>query len=513
MKAMDISIVGSLHDTPPIDQMDVLQLWNSERVSLSHNGKFSGKPTTRIYVNDNWVLKIHRERGFRSQAVAEKWCHLQIKKEQNYNIYHPQRTWIACGIDNQWIVANITPRMQALHTIDFLAIDSHERVRLLAEALQIYMTFTTKFALRLDEGLSNFSLYHGKVYYLDDDIYPWDNFYSFSAMLGNCIRKTPALAMNEDSWAQLGEILQPILRDHSSEAEDIVHEGLIDQLVGQQEIFKQAFLTALRPTYKVTMTQRASGQFHASDAIAILADVHGNLPAFQAILHELDKYGIQQYFILGDLVGYGPHPKACIELIQERDMFCIRGNHDHYVAYNGDVRVAMGKMAKWTADWTLDQLDDDDKMWLGALPVRHQMDGWMAVHGSPVDKSFFNGYVYNMTSDRNLDHLISMNMPICLHGHSHIQGVYARRKGQYLPFDTRKGDINLQKNEASLVCPGSVGQPRGGVKTIIAEAAIFYPDQSSVKMLAIPYDISPVIADMEKHHFPQQLIQRLYEGK
>ena len=510
---MNISIIDSLCGSPAFDAQTVKDILNSERITLSHNGAFSGKPTTRIYINENWVLKINRERGFPSQAVAEKWCQLQIKKEQEYDIYHPQRTWVVYGQDKQWVVSNVTPRMQALHTINAESIEVKERVLILAEVLNIYITFTTKFGLRLDEGLSNFCLHHGKVYYLDDDIYPWDNFFSFSAMLGNWIRKSPTLAMNTESWAKLGEILQPILRNHSSDAEDIVHEGLIDQIVGQQETLKQAFLTALRPTYKFTMTQHASGEFQSSESIGILADIHGNLPAFKAILNELDSHGVDKYFILGDLVGYGPNPKECIELIRQRDMFCIRGNHDHYVAYNGDVRVAMGKMAKWTADWTLGQLDDDDKMWLGALPVRHQMDGWMAVHGSPVDKSFFNGYVYNMTSERNLDHLISMNMPVCLHGHSHIQGIYARTKRQqYVPFDARKGDISLRNNEASLICPGSVGQPRGGEKTIIAEAAIFQPDKSNVKMLAVPYDITPVIADMEKHHFPEQLIQRLHEG-
>ncbi len=370
---MDINIVGSLCGSPIIHYKDVLELLNCERVSLSHHGEFSGKPTTRIYVNDRWVLKICRNDGFRSLPVAEKWCQIQIKKEQEYDLYHPQRTWVVCGMNNKWILANITPRMQALHTIDAKAIEINEWVRILAEVLYIYITFTSKFRLRLDEGLSNFSLDDGKVYYLDDDIYRWDNFFSFSAMLGNWIRKSPTLAMNAASWTKLGEILQPILRSHSSDAEDIVHEGLIDQIVGQQETLKQAFLTALRPTYKVTMTQHASGEFQASESIAILADVHGNMPAFKAILHELDKHGVQKYFILGDLVGYGPNPKECIELIRQRDMFCIRGNHDHYVAYNGDVRVAMGKMAKWTADWTLSQLDDDDKMWLGALPVRHQI--------------------------------------------------------------------------------------------------------------------------------------------
>lgn len=510
---MNIKIIGSLSGEILMDEQIIQKLFNTDIIVLSHYGEFSGKPTTRIYANDKWVLKVSRNCGFPSQSVASKWCQLQIKKEQEYNIYHPQRTWLLFGDQKRWAVANITPRVLGLHRVNFQALESNARIQLLGNVLNIYINFTTRFGLRLDEGLSNFCLADKQVYYLDDDIYPWDNFFSFSAMLGNFLRKSEILAMNTKTWAQLGTALQPLLRSHSSDAEDIVRENIIDQIVGREEASKIAFLTALRPTYKVTMSQQASGDFNPSEPIAILADVHANLPAFQTIMNELESYGVQQYLILGDIVGYGPNPKECIDLIQQKGMFCIRGNHDHYVAYNGDVRVAMGKTAKWTADWTLNQLHDDDKMWLGALPVRHQMKEWMAVHGSPVDKSFFNGYVYNMTSERNLNHLKEINMPICLHGHSHIQGVYSLSKGNYSELDTRLGDIALQDNDASLICPGSVGQPRGNEKTIIAEAAIYYPDQANVKMIAVPYDISPVIADMESQGFPEQIIKRLREVK
>ncbi len=510
---MNISIIGSLCGSSPVDKQAIEGLLNSEKVALKYNGDFTGKPDTSIYINEQWVLKISRSNGFPSLSVAEKWCSLQIEKEKGYGVYHSQRTWLVFAMNEQWMVANITPRMQALHTVDFHSLDINERTRRLLEVLKIYMNFTSEFGLRLDEGLSNFGILDGHVCYLDDDIYPWDNFSSLSAMLGNWVRKSDVLAMDADTWKKLGELLQPLLRAHSSDAEDMVREGIIDQIVGQQETLKMEFLTALRPVYKFTMTQQAKGEFLTSEPIALIADVHANLPAFEAILKELDSHGVRQYLMLGDIVGYGPNPNECIQLIRQRNMFCIRGNHDHYVAHNGDVRVAMGKMAKWTADWTLGQLHDDEKMWLGALPVRHQMNGWMAIHGSPVDKSFFNGYVYNMTSERNLDHLKKIGVSLCLHGHSHIQGVYALQAGQYLAFDKTKGDINLRGFEAALVCPGSVGQPRGGEVEVIAEVAIFYPEENKVKMLSTPYDITRVIADMEKQKFPEQLIKRLREGR
>jgi len=508
----DIHIIGGLSDPSPITIQTIQRLFATERVTFTHHGEFTGKPTTRLHIDNDWALKINREQGFSSLSVAQKWCRIQIQKEQDYAIYHSQRTWFVFANHQTWVAGNITPRMQSLDKIDFQNITPKRRVHILSEVLRIYMTFASTSGLRLDEGLSNFAIHHGHILYLDDDIYPWDNFSSFSAMLGHWLRTSSRLAMNQNEWEQLGETLQSLLRIHSSDAEDIVHEGIIDQIVGQYEPIKKAFLKALRPSYKVTMFQHASNSFLDSKPIALIADIHANLPAFQAILAVLDELGIQQHLILGDIVGYGPHPKECIALIQQRDIFCIRGNHDHYVAHDGDVRVAMGTMAKWTADWTVTTLNHDEKLWLGALPVRHLSKNWMAVHGSPVDKSFFNGYVYNMTSERNLNHLKSINMPICLHGHSHIQGVYSLKAGQYLPFIHDQSEIHLADCESALVCSGSVGQPRNSQTTLLAEIALFHPDKRTVSMLAIPYDIRPVIADMEKYNFPTPLIKRLKEG-
>jgi len=511
-QGMNIHIIGSLCNTSPIDEHNIQRLLDSERIPLNHHGEFTGKPDTQLYIDAHWALKINRKHKYPSLLVAQKWCRIQIDKEQRYQIYHPQRTWFVVEDAKQWVVANITPRMQSLDKVDFQHISSAKRLYVLSELLRIYMTFATTFALKLDEGLSNFAIHDEQIFYLDDDIYPWDNFSSFSAMLGHWIRISPSLSMHTALWKELGGVLQGLLQTHSSDAEDMVHEALIDQIVGKHESFKNTFLTALRPSYKITMSQHAMGAFRNAEPIAIIADVHANMPAFQAILQHLDKLGIQQHLILGDIVGYGPNPRECIALIQQRKMFCIRGNHDHYVAHDGNVRVAMGSMAKWTADWTLQQLNGDEKLWLGALPVRHITPTWMAVHGSPVDKSFFNGYVYNMTSERNLEHLKKIDMPICLHGHSHIQGIYAHQAGKYLPFNSNIGHINLAHCETALICPGSVGQPRNNAHTITAEAAIFHPDKRTVEMLNIPYDMSPVIADMEKFNFPPQLIQRLKES-
>jgi len=507
---LEIYIVGSLSDEIKATAKMVERLLQTTPQVLSHGGAFTGKPATQIYTDACHVLKINGNRSFSSESVALRWCELQIQKEKQYQIYHPDRTWLVIQTE-RWLVANITPRLKPLHLFDFRAFSEKDRLWVFKEVLRVYCEFTRGFGKRLDEGLSNFACLDGKLWYVDDDIYPWDNFSSLSAMLANWLRKSDAFCLHEPSWLELGRFLWPLLRNYSSGADDVLYEGLADQLVGAHEELKQVFLAELRPAYRTTMAQSTSGDFSSSEPIGLIADVHANLPAFEAVLAEFERRGIAQIMMLGDIVGYGPHPKACIALAAQRKVFCIRGNHDHYVAHDGDVSVASSSTAKWTLDWTLNQLDGQEKQWLGALPVRHKANGWMAVHGSPIDKTFFNGYVYNMTAEKNLNHLLSINMPICLHGHSHIQGVYAMRGRLVLPLICQD-HMNLASYSAALVCPGSVGQPRSAGKAE-AEGAVFYPDSLELELFSLPYDVEMVARDMEAAGFPALVIERLRAGK
>jgi len=507
---MKMDVVGNLSGTDVLAEPTIAQLLQGKAVTLSHHGEFSGKPATRLFADEALVLKINSSRIFPSDDMAKQWCRLQIDKEISYQLYHPDRTWLVLQMQEGWRTANVTPRLQPLHVIDFSALQPGESVALLGKVLACYLGFVCRFNLRLDEGLSNFAIIGDQIVYLDDDIYGWDNFSSFSAMLANWLRKSATLSLDVEAWRQLGILLAPLLRGYSSEADDMVCAAIEDQIVGHYEPMKQAFIYALRPKYAPALGALVSAQFALDEPIGLLADIHANLAAFEAVLAALDRRGIRQFLMLGDVVGYGPNPQACIDLIRQRNIYCLRGNHDHYVAHNGDVRVAMGIMARRMADWTIGQLDDADRAWLGDLPVRYLASNWMAVHGAPVDKSFFNAYVYAMTSERNLNYLAESDVHICLHGHSHIQGVYGLDGGRYLPFHCPT-TVDLDAWEAALLCPGAIGQARDSVAR--AQAAIFYPDRLKVDMLSVNYDIEPLITDMQHFDFPTALITRIREGR
>jgi len=511
---MQIRIIGNISGAGSgnalVDEAAIERLLQADMVVLSHQGEFTGKPETRIYADDMQVLKINTSRKFPTPEMADKWCSLQLAREADYQLYHPERAWLVISMDDGWRTANVTPRLNPLHRIDFSELQAGECVAMLGQVMACYIGFACRFNLRLDEGLSNFAIHAQHMVYLDDDIYGWDNFTSFSAMLANWLRKSAELSLDVDAWRQLGRHLKPLLSRYSSGADDMVCAGVEDQVVGPYEPMKQAFMHALRPTYTAAISTTASEIFVRDEPVGLLADVHANLPAFEAVLAALDGRGIRQYLMLGDVVGYGPNPGACIDLIRQRNIYCLRGNHDHYVAHQGDVRVAMGMMAKRMAEWTIRQLDAGDRTWLGELPVRYRSTDWMAVHGAPVDKSFFNAYVYEMTAERNLDHLAASDIHICLHGHSHIQGVYGLEGRRYLSFQCPE-QVELNEMDAALLCPGSIGQARSGVAC--AQAAVFYPDTLRVEMLSLNYDIEPLIADMLRLDFPAELITRIREGR
>ena len=157
----------------------------------------------------------------------------------------------------------------------------------------------------------------------------------------------------------------------------------------------------------------------------------------------------------------------------------------------------------------MSKVGQEERDWLAALPAYHQQDNWIAVHGAPQDKTFFNAYVYHLTYEENLSYLAAHAIPICIHGHTHIQGTYCRR-GKRQGFEKTEA-LLLNNVNHCLVCPGSIGQPRSG--QLGAEFAIFDQQQGLIQFCQVDYDLEHTIKDMHHHNFPAQLIERLRTGK
>ncbi len=313
---------------------------------------------------------------------------------------------------------------------------------------------------------------------------------------------TPELA------SSLGvKIRQTLLDCRSAFDIEQIHHALKDQfLADEARPVRDALLAGLAPgkiAYRHHLRRDMS--------IGLLADIHANLPALEAVLEEMDRRDVRQLLVLGDVVGYGPDPEACIRLLQERNARVIRGNHDHYVGNGGHGRVAMSQSARWAAQWTMQRLSGEQLEWLGHLPLTLEDGDMLAVHGAPVDRTFFNSYVYDMTSERNLLCMLERGLRFCMHGHSHLPGVYAVRKPQcYLPLCTDSHQ-DLTGFDACLISPGSVGQPRTGMPG--ADAAVFDPVNNALELIHIEYDMRALVGRMRDWGFPGQLISRLENGR
>jgi predicted phosphodiesterase len=402
------------------------------------------------------------------------------------------------------VIANATPRLQALH--DLGNIDRERLLPLLGEVVDQCIRTGARHDLRLDEGLSNFGVDPaGIVHYLDDETYSWDGFTSLTQMLGVWIRQLDAL--DATAGRMLGERLRAsILREFGDQhAVRILAEGLrgVLALTERQIAARDACVAAMVPPARSRMRPPRSRMF------ALLADVHANLPALDAVLAALRERNIREGLVLGDVVGYGPHPGECIERLERAGLAILKGNHDHAVA-TGLFHGGFSSSGRWVAQWSRESLPEERLQWLEGLPPYYEGEDWLAVHGAPLDRTFFNAYVYNRTYEDNLDNLKERGIRFCFHGHSHLRGVYfesSRERGF-----CNDPDIDLSGMRHALICPGSVGQTRGGVGGV-AEFAVFDAEAKRLHLLDVSYDPEITIEQMRAFGFPDSLQQRLRNGQ
>lgn len=524
-----IKLLGAVEGDCKISVDDVLQTLECPQ-QLQHNSNFTGRPATQLYVASCYVAKLRTDFVFQPKDAVKR-CAAALMSDRQLGAYHPDKSWFVIEQNDTPLIGNIAPRLQAFHSAlpSLFIEDASRAITKLSGLLELYFSVANETQLRLDEGLSNFGWdAQQNIYYLDDDRYRWDDFTSLASILAVWIRQIEHF--NVAHAMELGESISRLLVETFESRHKL--QVFLGQLrhcmtVGNRE---QECITAIsnvlqKTAYKKTSASSASvladspgsqeidarsgnTPQKSTGKFAVLADVHANLPALLAVLEDIDKQGVQQIIVLGDVVGYGPHPQACIAELKSCNAKVIQGNHD-YATATGDVTKGFSKLAKWAIAWSRENLTDSDKQWLSELEPVYQQDDWMAVHGAPMDKNYFYGYVYHMTYEANLDWMSEHQQFLAFHGHSHIPGVYRRNKSGDAHDANSEQDFSGDKHV--LVCPGSVGQPRGG--QIDAEYGVYCSAERRWQLHTVRYDVQKTIADMQKLQFPDMLYQRLSQGK
>jgi predicted phosphodiesterase len=467
---MDITLIGAVKGEITYKQQEIVKLLQTPRVQLNHGTTFTGKPDTYIHSDDKNIVKINSKLNLDLKNSIH-WATTHLEQEQKLQVHHPAKTWFVATIDEKIVVGNITPRLTALHTCTNL---NH-----LQAIFELYFRVAQNFKLRLDEGLSNFGVTKtGAVYYIDDDIYRWDRFISCGQMLGVYIRSLSWLTTELAS--QLGKIIHQLILKYFNDSQYLI--VLAEQvrnvfLSAPHRIIATSLINALNPQ-KLPLINIDQNRY-----IALLADIHANLPALETVLDFLESKHINQVLVLGDIVGYGKEPSACIETLKaQKNILIVKGNHDHALA-TGKFEHGFSEHAQAALQWSLDKVTSDNKKWLLELPPMIRHKNWLALHGAPVDPTFFNAYVYEMTYEDNLDELQNKDIQLCFHGHTHIPGVYGRLGLNYDKHYIEK-KIELKQFTHALICPGSVGIPR--VKPLdAAQFAIYDKELKQVQFISL----------------------------
>jgi predicted phosphodiesterase len=239
---------------------------------------------------------------------------------------------------------------------------------------------------------------------------------------------------------------------------------------------------------------------------ALLSDIHANVTALEAVLTDLEKQGgADEIWCLGDIVGYGPDPHECLNLIRSCCSLCLAGNHD-LAAINKINTEAFNLDAAKAARWNGDQLNQEEISFLSGLPLTIVRGDFTLAHGSPR-MPLWEYIISANEAEENLDYFETR---FCLVGHSHIAGYFACapscRSG-------RMGDgssLNLKEGRY-IINPGGVGQPRD--RDPRAAYAIYNRESSEMLFRRVSYDIPSVQKRMREAGLPLQLSERLSYGR
>jgi predicted phosphodiesterase len=248
---------------------------------------------------------------------------------------------------------------------------------------------------------------------------------------------------------------------------------------------------------------------------AVISDIHSNLAALRAVLDDIERREIKEVFCLGDIVGYGPEPCQCLDLIIDRQIAGIMGNHDHAVFYEPtNFNTGAERASYWTRRTLEDEPDSEkrSRRWsfLGRLPVSIRMGQILMVHGSPrrpVNEYIFPDDIYTnsaklLTIFEKVDHL-------CFVGHTHVPGVFLDDPDFY-GVDELDYVYPVVKKEKAIINVGSVGQPRD--QDIRASYVVAGEDK--IEFVRVEYDIeltaAQILANPQLDNFEGE---RLRDGR
>jgi len=249
--------------------------------------------------------------------------------------------------------------------------------------------------------------------------------------------------------------------------------------------------------------------------IAIVSDIHANIEALEVVLADIKRKMIKDIVCLGDIIGYGPNPRECLQALMDCKVV-LMGNHEEAVLYYGE---DFNPKAREAIDWTRDQLnrpecpkEENYDLWnfLGVMEQIVETDEAMFVHASPRDPT--KEYVTPDDTRKNKEKLRDIFTRfdrVCFIGHSHIPGVYTQEL-RYIDPKTIGNEYRLEEGRKALINVGAVGQPRDGDP----RASYVTFDGTTIRFHRIEYDFKKTAEKIRQvSRLPDYLADRLAQGR
>ena len=247
---------------------------------------------------------------------------------------------------------------------------------------------------------------------------------------------------------------------------------------------------------------------------AIISDIHSNLEALSVVFEDIDKRGITEILCLGDVVGYGPNPRECLDLVALRCATVLMGNHDFAVFYEP---YNFNTGAETASYWTRRCFEQEPdpvlraKRWkfLGSLPPRVKTDRYLALHASP--RRPINEYIFPDDIYTNPGKFVSMFERVerlCFVGHTHVPGVFLEGPDFYTPDEL---DYRFEiTDEKAIINVGSVGQPRDRDP----RTSYVVVDENAVEFVRLDYDVNATVQKFQAiPDLDSFLAARLVDGR
>jgi diadenosine tetraphosphatase ApaH/serine/threonine PP2A family protein phosphatase len=240
--------------------------------------------------------------------------------------------------------------------------------------------------------------------------------------------------------------------------------------------------------------------------LAIISDIHANLPALEAVLADIDERGIDELWSLGDVVGYGAEPDECARLVADRCTVSLVGNHDLGVLGELDLN-SFSPAAAAAVRWTQKSAAAETVDYLRGLEPADEGHEVALYHASPRDPV----WEYVLWAEQAAECIELQAKRVSLIGHSHVALFFVDGDDGTQGAQADVGATAEIAEDRWLINPGSVGQPRD--RDPRAAWLELDTDAWAVRWHRVPYDIDRAVEAIAAADLPEQLGRRLYIGQ